>query len=303
MMSSVAAMPVSLQPAATPPMAARPRCTKHPHQEADWRCPRCQVSHCTGCMEVKIVGSAEFLLCPQCHGQCESLAPPPPPKDFYAKLPGAFVYPLKGWAISVVLTGAIMLFFTELAARFSLRAWLVAILVMGYMCAYLIKIANKSGDGDDILPHWPSMSDGLVGNFFLFFFTVLVSFVPVMAYGAAVIWLEAPLRFIVLPIYLSCLLLPMALLRVAMFQTLSALNPWGIVQSIFRVPTPYMVACILLGCLIYARIVLGVAFLFVPYVGGFLETLFAFYLVIVEMRILGLIYWAYQDRLHWFGDI
>lgn len=302
-MSSVAALPAPMMPSIAPPSAARPRCANHPHVEADWRCPRCGTSHCGHCMEKKLVGTAEFILCPHCHGQCESLAPPPPPRNFYAKIPGAFVYPLKGWAIVVVLTGGLMMFFTELAARFSLRAWLVAIAVMGYLCAYLIKIANKSGDGDDVLPHWPSMADGFIGTFFLFLFTVLLCFVPVMAYVAAMIWLGAPLRFIILPLYLTCFVLPMAILRVAIFQSFSALNPWGTLQSIVRVPTPYLVACILFAFLIYARVTLGILFHFIPYVGGLIETLFAFYLVIVEMRILGMIYWAYQERLDWFGHL
>lgn len=302
-MNSVATAATAVPPLMPSPAMERPGCANHSGQPGDWACPRCRTAYCNSCMERKIVGSAEFLLCPACHSQCESLASPPPPRSFYAKLPGSFLYPVKGWALASLVTGALMLFFTELAARFSFRAWLVALAVMGYLATYLIKIANKSGDGDDVLPHWPSLSDGLVGTFFLFLVTTVLCFLPVAGYVAAMVWLDAPLKFLILPIYAACFVYPMAILRVAMFQSLSALHPVATLQSIFQAPTPYVVACILFSFILYAKAALGLVFLGVPWVGGLLESIVSFYFVIVQMRVLGLVYWAYEKRLGWFDDL
>lgn len=279
------------------------RCSNHRRVDAEWSCPRCQQSYCPSCMVTKISGATEFVLCPSCRSQCESLAPPPPDRNFYAKIPGAFLYPLKGWATVLLIFGGIFFHITALASHFSMRAWLAGLAVMGYLCVYLLKIVSRTALGEDELPNWPSLSEGLVGTFFLFIFTFLLMSLPILGYGAAVIWLDAPLRFLILPIYFTGFLMPMALLRVAMFQSLSALNPIRLIGSIAVAPTPYVWTVVMLFLLVLARSATGVGTMLVPWVGGWLESLVGFYLLIVEVRILGLLYWAYESRYDWFSDI
>ena len=233
----------------------------------------------------------------------ESLAPTPYRPSFYEKLPGAFGYPFTNWGWFNILVGGVFFWMVQFAMMFSLRAIVIAVPAFGYLGAYLIAIANKSGDGDDELPGWPPLTAGLVSTFFLFVGTTLFSFLPVIAYVLAILFLGAPLRFIILPAYLTLFFLPMATLRVAMFQTAEALHPVETVRSMLRVPTPYMVACLILFFILGVRIIFTAALAAVPVLGGIMESILGFYLMILEMRILGLIYYAYQDRLDWFSDI
>jgi hypothetical protein len=249
------------------------------------------------------MGNVTFHQCPSCSGQMESVAPVPHVESFYEKLPAAFAYPFTNWGWFNILLAGIFYWMVEFAMMFSLRAMVIAVPAFGYLGVYLINIANRSGDGDDELPEWPPFSYGLVGTFFLFAAINLFSFLPVIAYALAMIFLGAPFKFIILPLYLTLFFLPMATLRVAMFQTTSAMNPIATLRSIFQVPTPYMVACLTFFLLLYVRIGLTVLLDGIPLLGGILESIIGMYLLFLEMRILGLIYYAYQDRLDWFSDI
>ena len=126
---------------------------------------------------------------------------------------------------------------------------------------------------------------------------------PVILYVPAILFLGAPFKFIILPAYLTIFFMPMGVLRVAMFQTIEALSPVATIRSILKVPTPYMVVCMILMFLVYARAVLGVLLMAVPYVGGVMESIIGFFFLILEMRVLGLLYYAYQDRFNWFSEI
>jgi len=97
------------------------------------------------------------------------------------------------------------------------------------------------------------------------------------------------------------LYLPMALLGVALCETMAGVNPILVVPSILKVPLEYLAACVLLGLLVALRFSIGT---FVsgalPVVGSLIDGFFALYFLTVEMRILGLTYFANEEKLGWF---
>lgn len=223
--------------------------------------------------------------------------------SFYGRLPGAFAYPFSTDGLLMILFGGLFFWVGDLAAQFGIRTFLFAFVIWGYMCTFLVKVTHASGEGKDEMPNWPSITDGLVSTFFYLIGTILLSTLPIVLYGAACFFLHAPVKFIIIPVYMTLFFLPMALLRVAMFHTIEALNPFKIISSIFRVPTPYATVWLILFVILGVRVVTGLALYMVPFVGGVLSSIFGFYLLVVEMRILGLLYYAYEERLDWFSDI
>jgi hypothetical protein len=203
----------------------------------------------------------------------------------------------------MVLFGGLFCWIGDLAFAFGLRTMIFAFVIWGYMCTFLVKVANATGEGKDEIPTWPSITDGVVSTYFYLLGTILLSMLPIGLYLAAVFFLHAPLKFFILPVYATLFFMPMALLRVAMFNTIQALNPFKVVASIFRVPTPYAAVWLFLFFLLGVRVMASLVLGMIPFAGGLLTNIFAFYVLIVQMRMLGLLYYAYEERLDWFSDV
>jgi len=80
------------------------------------------------------------------------------------------------------------------------------------------------------------------------------------------------------------------------------MNPLLIVPSIARVPKDYAIACgISFGILVLqAAAQQSVRIMNVPIASYFVSGLVSFYFVIVEMRMLGMLYRTHKDDLGWF---
>ncbi|MDP7163370.1 MAG: hypothetical protein QF577_09360 [Phycisphaerae bacterium] len=91
---------------------------------------------------------------------------------------------------------------------------------------------------------------------------------------------------------------PMALVAVTLFDGVAGLNPFLVVSSIVKIIPAYLVACVLLAVVFAAYILVLRAFL-LP-ISFLARNAISIYLLMVEMRILGLLYRAYEKRLGWF---
>jgi hypothetical protein len=96
----------------------------------------------------------------------------------------------------------------------------------------------------------------------------------------------------------------MAFLAVAMFDTVAAVNPLLVVPSIAKIPGPYIVSVALFGAVLA---VTGVGEYYlpktipVPIVPSVISTVVGLYLLIVQARVVGLLYLANKERLGWLG--
>jgi pSer/pThr/pTyr-binding forkhead associated (FHA) protein len=239
--------------------------------------------------------------------------PPRPlrrPKNFYKSIPGAFVYPFKRNGLLLLLSGTII--FGIFDYVFSLRvngirmAGMVGVVfsscLTGYLFLYMQTIITTTALGDDDMPPWPvyeSWWESLAEPYFRLIGVcaacIAPAFLCLIFAGHAGRWLYFPLLVV------GFCYAPMAFLAVAMDDSLLGLNPMLVVPSILRVPLEYLASCMMVGlllCLLGLRSLLT-AVLDQPLLSQILGMFLVLYFTVVEMRLLGLLYYTKKDRLGW----
>ena len=243
---------------------------------------------------------------------------------FAAGVCGAFLYPLKKDGALLLVTGTIFLsiieagkFFARFAAvrgiglgsviGLAFLSLLTAIGV-GYLTGYLRRVVTGTAMGDQAAPDWPDVTDfwaNILSPLLQLLATILVCLLPAFVVamfvqeagnsGQASLWVACALGGIYFP---------MAFLAVAMFDSVAALNPLLVVPSIAKIPGTYLVTVALLGVVLAAKLA-GDYFLPkaipIPIVPSVISMLVGLYLLMVEARVLGLLYLVNKERLAWFG--
>lgn len=96
---------------------------------------------------------------------------------------------------------------------------------------------------------------------------------------------------------------PMSILAVSMFDTVAAMNPLVVIPAMFRAAKEYVTVLVLMG--VVAGVKLGGEFaaaqLKIPFLPTFVTALLGLYFLIVQMRMLGLMYYARRADLGWFS--
>jgi hypothetical protein len=142
----------------------------------------------------------------------------------------------------------------------------------------------------------------------MFQFSVVsfLSFGPALLFQIWGAWAEwdYPWLLVVPAALLGCIYFPMAFLGVAMFDTLeAALKPAFVVGSILRVPREYSLAAAvfvgIIGIRWLSEWVFGIL-MKIPLVPALLADLIMIYLLMIEARILGLLFLSKRRILGWF---
>jgi hypothetical protein len=318
----VRALPPRAKPAAASP-ADQPDagvCCRHSGAAAQWRCVVCGTPWCPACVKTTITGMLKFRNCPQCGGSCLSAAEyarlkTPTPTDFFAVWRSAFSYPLKkdglilltcGIVVFSFLSGARWVMFTGvkfmgmLGMSFWLIFFLILVMSVGYTFSFMQSIIQSSARGDPAMPDWPEISvlwDDLVVPFFQFACIWALCLGP----GIVIMWLILPLAGLPL-VCLGLFCLPMAILTVAMADTIAGFNPLMIFAGIGKAPKPYLAVCGIF--LVIIAVVHGIQMFLnwteIPVLPTVVSTAFGLYGVTVEMRLLGLFYLTNKSKLAWF---
>ncbi len=230
--------------------------------------------------------------------------PPPPEPGFFSRIPGSFLYPFRHGGLGRWIMGSIVVCIGFVAgSMMGGQSLMLNGPLLGYLAMFLIDIANASGDGHDEMPGWPGFNMELVSEFIMLNLTFLLSFLPVVVYGWAIVFKGAPVDYLIFALYASWFFLPMALIRVCMLQSLEGVKPIPVLQSIYRVLTPYMGLCLILTFLQFLQGALFAVCDLVPYAGVFLRSLVLFYFLILQMRLFGIFYHTYRRTLGWFDGI
>jgi hypothetical protein len=224
---------------------------------------------------------------------------------FYSRLPGAFAYPLNKSGLLLLALGTVFFLILALALRLAFIFRLpIQVFTLGYLFAYMQRIISSSALGEDEVPDFPDVTEiwsDIILPFLLFTGTSLVSFAPVLA--VAVLLHEHDLFWpILIAVLAACgFYFPMALLAVGVTDRFLALSPHIVVPSILRVLAPYLVACLVLATLAGLRFGMawGLDFVPIPIVPSIIDGFVSLYFLIVEMRILGLLFRSYRHRLGW----
>ncbi|HLZ53876.1 MAG TPA: FHA domain-containing protein [Verrucomicrobiae bacterium] len=316
-LESLSARPPEISPGMAGTVSATRFCKIHPKTIARFHCPRCRQNFCDLCVNMR----QGRTFCRACAVECEPLAAAPISDEressFFSFARGAFRYPLKGDGVILLVTGVVFFLLID-AAKFVLRfipgyGWVLLLLLMvfgtGYLTTYLRAILTSTAMGEKTMPDWPEFSDfgSIASPFFQLLGTVIFSFG--LAIGLTVYAAFAPeggpwLGWATTAgIVFGCLYFPMAFMAVAMFDSVGAVNPLLIIPTILKIPVEYLVTVGIFAVILLVRW-LSTTFLPdllpVPLLPSLLSSLLGLYLLVVEMRILGLLYWTKKDDLGWF---
>lgn len=310
-------------------------CKNHPDAAASWMCENCGEHFCEQCINIQAVGAITLTTCKGCGERCVPVSAkgkpveikkqegPATSRNFYGEVPLAFAYPFRGSGIALLLVGSAFLWALGIVSKIGI-AWPVAIILMGYLCACLMRILNSTANGEGELPGWPDFSDfymDIIHPYGLFLSVTFFSSLPAVGYVIvafvrhpggtmeALMAMESIVTGIAAsPVFwglvvLGLLYWPMGLIAVAVYDSAEGLNPARIFPAIAKTHVAYLLACIVVGVIVALRSLSETLFGLIPFVGSFVGAFLSFYLVVVEMRILGLLYYAYEDRLAWFENL
>jgi hypothetical protein len=297
----------------------------------------CKASFCDECIKVQRITNVDCQICKECGGKCDAIASDAPPKDsseasssFFSQLPSVFAYPFVQGGAARFFIGVIFFSLLSFISAYSVYGLFLALFIAGYICAWFIGIIHATVNGEDALAAWPEFSDfwsDIVSPYFLVIGATLLCRLPALAAFAGFLILEGEsiydlfffiqalispfaIGYAFLPWYgavtvisleiLGALYFPMAVLAVAMFGTLGAVNPRMVLGSIAKVPGPYAIVCFLFFVMTISALLCKLIFAFIPLLGAFFAYSLTFYLMVVQARILGLIYRTSQKQLAWF---
>lgn len=294
-------------------------CIQHQRLHATAECPKCKKYFCDYCVSSRTVDGELKKFCRQCNSECslanlDLFATPTDDQRAWAMLTNAFRYPLQrhGWVL--LLGGSLLLFLIDIVLAgmgngtpaSAALALVIGVLAGGYLFAFLQRIISSTALGEEKMPGWPDFTElwqDMIQPFRLLWGIFAACFGPALicwyfAYNGSEFAEKAQVPLIIA----GFLYLPMALLAVAMSDSLSSLNPLIILRSICKVPLQYLIACLLLAVVIGLKwaIELGMEKVIPIFAIRYLISApLLLYFLIVEMRVLGLIYFRNRRKLGW----
>jgi hypothetical protein len=310
-------------PLAAPPFVAPPLpsigsgpCKHHPRIAGRYFCSHCQLYFCDACVTTR--GQQKF--CRHCGTECMpvqvQIQPLAIPKSFFARFPGAFIYPFRGSGPLVLIVSTLVLAAMEFISA-GLFSVLTKIVAFGYLFSFMQNIIHATANEEEQMPELPGLDD-VFGGAFRLLVTVLMSFALPVAFAALKMFdvMDVPASAVIATMVLGCLYFPMAFLAVAMKDTALAANPLVVVPAICRVPVAYLVTTLVVIGLftlrrfgdIAAFVAQGTSYstrdmstLFLSFAVRALWCLVSVYLLTVSMRTLGLLYVTNKSKFGWFS--
>lgn len=220
---------------------------------------------------------------------------------FFSSFAQAFTYPFRKQGYVIFAAGMLFFFLLEVLSIVPFLGILAAVFSAGYLASYMMRIVSSSADGHDSLPDWPEFAnfyDDIVAPMFRWIAVFVVCLGPAFAF-----LLSGTPQGALVALAAGLLYLPMALIAVSLTENVLAANPLVVIPAIVRVPGQYLLACVVVGLIAGASFYLQGAFGENPSViGSAIVMTVSIYFGIVEMRILGLLYYFNDETLNWFGE-
>src|SRR5215471_18837982 len=253
-------------------------CKSHPKTLARYFCNKCKHAFCELC----VTSRAGHKFCRHCGSECATLqvqtARRASGKGFFARLPGAFAYPVRGSGLLVLIVATLIFAALKFGAnvfgggfismvalfRLSLRAGLawswwglmLQVFVLGYLFSYMQAVIHSTAVGDNEMPALPTMTnfweDILLPCLQLIALT-LICFLPAIVVGWMLLSSDDPGalgKLFIGTLIFGGVYFPMAFLAVAMLDSVVAANPLQVLPSIGKVPLEYLVTLVLLDVLV-----------------------------------------------------
>ncbi len=258
----VAAPAVHSSPAGGPVVTGGGNCKFHPKTMGRYLCSACNHYFCELCIASRHDGPVQHKFCRQCGAELTPVKVKVAyvaPKGFFSQLPGAFVYPVKGAGVLIIIAMTIFfgcLNFFSPATRYYIPRYLswtlmVKVLAIGYLFAFMQSIIHAAAIGEEEMPSPPGMGnlwEDILLPCLQFMGLLLICFGPAMGAAAYMIGTgNGAVSLLIAALIFGMLYFPMAFLAVAMLDSVMAANPIQIIPSIAKVPLEYFVTCIFLA--------------------------------------------------------
>jgi hypothetical protein len=302
-------------PAAHTTAAGPAFCKFHPKSPGRYLCNKCHHHFCDLCVNTR----GPKKLCRHCGVECVAVqvrVARPVRKGFYARIPGAFVYPFRGFGLAILILATIVFGGAEYLNTIGIGGPLLWIAIYGLLFLFMQNIIHTTASDENEPLGFPD-AGGLFGAAFQLGATVLVGFGPAIGLVVAKFFdVDIPGGAIIAAVILGCLYFPMAFLAVAMKDTVMAANPLVVIPAIVKVPLEYLVTSLLLVGVYGLRqsgdllstlaggISLHTRDMKVLLLALALQAVWSFvsiYLLTVSIRILGLLYISKKERFGWFS--
>ena len=295
--------------ASKPQAATADTCDEHIYRPAKWRCVRCERILCDECIREREIRNELFQMCRSCGDRCERIEDYEqrilPRASFFDMLPSAFLYPVRGSGIALLILG-VLFFGTMKFLSGSMWGTVCLFVGAGYYTAWLFKIVNETAMGNSEPAGFPEFTDfigDILAPLFRVFLTSLVSFGPMyacVALGVSVhpLFFAGALAFLVA----GMVYFPIAFLATALHTTI-AFSPVEVFATIGRVFVPYLVASVVVIATTAIVALFGLILAFVvPIFGGILADCLSLYASVFQMHILGLLFYANEEEFGWFSS-
>jgi hypothetical protein len=291
-------------------------CKYHPKSAARYLCPQCQLHYCELCVMSRPDGQRTGKFCRRCSSECVALnvqlvVPVDHHANFFTSLPGAFVYPFKSKSLMFLICGTVFFALVDFLGTYSL--WL-RIVYIGYTFAYLQRVIHTAAQGLDEAADWPDISEFWQDIMVPFFQTLglfLVCFGPAigLAFWAGFEAVKGgdadPVKMILIipAVIVGAAYYPMALLALAMFDSVVSANPLVVIPAMIRVPLEYLVVLFVTAIIFVVKIAQGflTELIPVPALPDLIIAGFGLYFLTLQGRMLGLMYYARREKLGWFN--
>jgi hypothetical protein len=178
----------------------------------------------------------------------------------------------------------------------------------------LQRVIHTAAQGLDEPADWPDISEFWQDIMVPFFQTLglfVICFGPAigLAFWAGFDAVKAgdadpvKLMLIIPAVIAGAVYYPMALLALAMFDSVVSANPLVVVPAMIRVPLEYLVVLLITGMIFLVKIAQGILaeLVPVPVLPDLILAGFGLYFLTLQGRMLGLMYYAKRDRLGWFN--
>lgn len=305
-------------PMATALPAGGAFCKSHGKTPARFYCGKCRKYFCDLCVGTIATSAGPKKTCRACGANVTPVqvsSARPATKGFFASLPGAFIYPFRGF-------GSIILIFATLAFAglgFVSAGWimiLAKIVFYGFVFLFMQNIIHTTAADENEPLSFPE-TDALFGGALQLGATIIASFGLAIGLMVAKLFeVDIPVEFIIGATVLGCLYFPMAFLAVAMKDSVFAANPLVVIPAILRMPLEYFVTAMLL-ILVFSFRQLGnllsataggvslttkdMKMLFIALAAQAGIAFINVYLLTVTMRLLGLLYIHKKEKFGWFS--
>ncbi len=228
------------------------------------------------------------------------------PRSYASFVLDAFSYPFRGDGAIILISGT--LFFAVLGGLgrlpvAGLVGRILSVMLWGYLLLMLQSVVHGTAQGEQTLPSWPKFEGRgeLIEKWLQWLVTIAFCFGPaflVATFGAKE---DGPDWRVVSALALvGAVYFPMAMLAVAMFDTLAALNPLVVVRAIVAAPLHYLLTLIVFAGLAALKVVTGRLEAAIPYVGGVIDQFDALWSAVFLARILGGLYYVNRNKFNWF---